>query len=80
MKQEILEETDCLASLDFPDPQVMLASAQGEKKDSKGFQVLRDVLEALVSRALALMEHPACVETLENPVYLVCQGHLVHLE
>lgn len=59
---------------------VMQASAQGEKKDFKGFQVLRDVLEALVSQALAMMEHPACVETLENPVYLVLQVYRVHLE
>lgn len=80
MKQENLEETDCLASLDFLDPQVMQASAQGEKKDFKGFQVLRDVLEALESRALAMMEHLACVETLENPVYLVLQVYRVHLE
>lgn len=58
----------------------MQASAQGEKKDFKGFQVLRDVLEALVSRALAMMEHPACVETLENQVYRVLQVYRVHLE
>lgn len=80
MKQENLEEMVCLASLDSLDHQVTLALAQREKKDSRGFQVLRDVLVALVSLALAMMESPAFVENLEIPVYLACQGHLVYLD
>lgn len=78
MKLENPAETDCLASQEPRDPQVMLASAHLVRKVSQGSQELRVVPVALVSPVAAILERPAFAESPESPVYLDCQGNQVY--
>lgn len=79
VKLENQAEMDFLVFPEHLDPQAMLAMEQLERKVFQGFQGPKVFPVVLVNLALAMLEHQASVELMENLAYLDYQGHQVYL-